>query len=72
MKPIFKYLFCTLLIGCTETKHITENKTENITKRGIHIDVMPVWITFGDTVLYKDNINVYIHFDSSTIKLIEK
>jgi hypothetical protein len=64
MKPIFKYLFCFLLVGC--------NTTENITKKGIHIDAMPIWITFGDTVLYKDNINVYIQFDSSTIKLIEK
>ena len=52
------------LLGCTTT--------ENITKKGIHIDAMPVWVTFGDTVLYRDNIKIYVQFDTSIIKLIEK
>lgn len=72
MKPIIKCLFCILLAGCTETKHITENKTESIIKKGIHIDAMPIWITFGDSVVYRDNIKIYVQFDTSIIKLIEK
>jgi hypothetical protein len=48
----------------------TQHITENVTKKGYHIDAMPVWVTVADSTIVHDKINIYIQLDSSTIKQI--
>jgi len=61
------FLVLTLIAGCTETKNITEN----VTKKGIHIESIAIWLDFQDTLIMKDNINIFINIDSTMIKKIE-
>ena len=48
----------------------TQHVTQNVIKKGYHIDAMPVWITVADSTIVHDKINIYIQLDSSTIKQI--
>ncbi len=48
----------------------TQHVTQNVIKKGYHIDAMPVWVTVADSTIVHDKINIYIQLDSSTIKQI--